>query len=109
MVDERVVLNVLYSAVDAFNEQSPQHGRLEKNADAPLFGPKGRLDSMGLVHFIFAAEEALQDSFHVCVTLADGAAMSQPRSPFRSLAALAGYAASLLEASGAARPEGGMP
>jgi hypothetical protein len=100
MADQRVVLEVLYSAVDAFNEQSPEENRLEKNADAPLFGPKGRLDSMGLVHFIFAAEEAIQGCFQVCVTLADDAAMSQRRSPFRSLAALAEHAASLLRASG---------
>jgi hypothetical protein len=100
MLDRGAVLEVLYAAVDSFNEQSPRESRLEKNAEAPLFGPKGRLDSMGLVHFIFAAEEALESSFRVSVSLADDAVMARRQSPFRSLAALAEHATALLRTSG---------
>lgn len=61
-----------------------------------LFGPGGVLDSLGLVELVLGVEEALHDRYGVLVTLADERAMSQRRSPFRSVQALADYAAGLV-------------
>ena len=60
-----------------------------------LFGPGGALDSLGLVSMVVALEQALESRYGVVVTLADQRAMSQERSPFRSVEALADYAATL--------------
>lgn len=62
-------------------------------SDTILFGPGGVLDSLGLVSIIVALEQALEAEYGVLVTLADQRAMSQERSPFRSVEALAAYTA----------------
>ena len=65
-------------------------------ADTVLMGEGGALDSLGLVRLVMAVEQKLEDAFGVPVSLTDEKAMSQRNSPFRSVAALTEYAASLL-------------
>jgi acyl carrier protein len=74
----------------------------ELTPDTALFGRTGLFDSLGLVNLILAVEEALQDDHGVTVVLADDRAMSQARSPFRTVGSLAEYAARLVEEAGAA-------
>jgi acyl carrier protein len=66
--------------------------------DTVLFGKNGILDSIGLVSLIVAVEQAIEDRYAVAVTLADEKAFSQKSSPFRSVLALADYAAQITEA-----------
>jgi len=65
--------------------------------DTILFGKEGVLDSMGLVTLIVAVEQAIEDKYDKAAGLADEKAMSQARSPYRSVATLAGYAVQELE------------
>lgn len=65
--------------------------------ETPLFGRDGLLDSLGLVTLIVSVEQAIEDRFGVRVSLADDRAMSQARSPFRTVGALADYAVRLIE------------
>jgi D-alanine--poly(phosphoribitol) ligase subunit 2 len=66
--------------------------QIQENAEATvLYGPKGVLDSLGLVHLIVAVETAIADEFDVHVTLADERAISQRSSPFRTVGTLADY------------------
>jgi acyl carrier protein len=59
-------------------------------ADAPFFGPTSPLDSLGLVALLLDIEEALQA--RGCeVVLSDERAMSQTRSPFRTVKSLVAY------------------
>jgi len=67
--------------------------------DTVLFGRQGILDSLGLVSFVVAVEQAIEDRFRVQVSLADERAMSQTNSPYRTVGSLAEYAASFFEAS----------
>lgn len=62
--------------------------------DTVLFGKDGALDSMGLVTLIIAVEQAIEDRFDTSIGLADEKAMSQAKSPYRSVGSLADYAAS---------------
>ena len=64
--------------------------RLVVAADAPVFGDGSPLDSLGLVSLLIDIEDALQDQ-GCNVTLSDARAMSQTRSPFRSVPALVAY------------------
>lgn len=61
-------------------------------ASTALFGGEGFLDSMALVTLVVALEQGIEEKFGVSVTLADAAAMSQERSPYRTIQALAEYA-----------------
>lgn len=71
----------------------------EFSEDTVLFGKNGALDSMGLVTLIVAVEQAIEDRFDASAGLADEKAMSQARSPYRSVASLADYAVAQIEAN----------
>jgi acyl carrier protein len=66
--------------------------------DTLLFGESGLLDSVGLVSLIVAIEQEIENDLGVSIVLADERAMSQKHSPFRSIGALADYAATLVAA-----------
>ncbi|MDX6696316.1 MAG: hypothetical protein QOF02_3919 [Blastocatellia bacterium] len=96
MSNHERILQAIYSAVDETNEQLPQGKALDKSPETILFGQSGRLDSLGLVSFIVAVEQNIQDELGVDITLADERAMSQQHSPFRSINTLAAYVSLLL-------------
>lgn len=57
--------------------------------DTSLYGANGPLDSMALVNLIADIEDAVAREYEASITLADEAAMSAKRSPFRNVRALA--------------------
>ena len=61
-------------------------------ADTVLFGPSGLLDSIGLVSVVVELEQKLSDRAGRDVSLMDDRALSQARSPFRTVQSLADYA-----------------
>jgi acyl carrier protein len=61
--------------------------QFEIRPDAPLFGDGSPLDSLGLVTLIFDVEEALAER-GIEINLSDARAMSQTRSPYRSVASM---------------------
>jgi len=64
--------------------------------DAPVFGPGSPLDSLGLVALLLDIEDALRDQGFE-VVLSDDRAVSQKRSPFRSVTTLVDYIVTLLQ------------
>jgi acyl carrier protein len=95
-LDEATVTAAILSAIRDYNLQVPPDRRIPETAEAPLFGRHGRLDSLGLVNLIVLVEEQFQDAHHVALTLADERAVSQERSPFRSVPSLTAYICLLL-------------
>jgi len=84
--------------VECLNEVSRSDGwpiDTEVNRDTVLFGPGGVLDSMGLVNLVILVEQQVTDKHGANITLADVRALSQSRSPFRSVGSLADYAEAL--------------
>ena len=69
----------------------------EMTRDSLLFGDGGLLDSMGLVALVIALEQSIAEKHGVTVALADERALSREASPYRTVGALAEYAASLLD------------
>lgn len=63
------------------------------SADSVLFGEGGVLDSMALVGLVIAVEQALEEKFGVVIELASDKALSQRNSPYRTVTALAAFAA----------------
>jgi acyl carrier protein len=62
-----------------------------------LFGQKGVLKSIELVSLIVDLEEKIEDEYGISLVLADERAVSQKRSPFRSVTSLAEYICKLLD------------
>jgi acyl carrier protein len=88
--DEKVVA-AINSAIDDLNEVLEPDERLAKSAQVALIGQDARLDSLGLVNLIVLVEEKIQQQFGVGITLVDERAMSQSKSPFRTLGTLAEF------------------
>jgi hypothetical protein len=89
---EQLVLNALRLA----NLSRPPDRQLPVSATAPLFGHGTPLDSLGLVAVVIDVEDALSDN-GTPVELSDARAMSQSRSPFRTVPSLVDYIMSRFE------------
>ena len=66
---------------------------LERSEDTILFGEGAALDSLNLVNLVMMVEQNIMMETGAEVLLASEAAMSRKRSPYRSVKALADYAA----------------
>lgn len=62
-----------------------------------LIGHDAVLDSMGLVSMLLEVEQGVLDQFDVVIIIADERAMSQKRSPFRSVETLTDYVFQLVK------------
>jgi acyl carrier protein len=90
---EVVVLDALRSA----NLARDGSAQLVVEPGAPVFGSGSPLDSLGLVALLLDVEDALRDR-GVPIVLSDDRAVSQRRSPFRTVTTLVDYIESLLPA-----------
>jgi acyl carrier protein len=63
----------------------------EPTADTAIMGPDSAFDSVDLVTFIVALEQALEDDWNVSIILADDRAMSQSVSPFKTIGSISDY------------------
>jgi D-alanine--poly(phosphoribitol) ligase subunit 2 len=97
MNHKQEVIQTILEVADEFNENLEYKIAVEKGEVAALFGREGVLDSLGLVSFVMAVEQALEDKTGVALTLADEKAMSQRNSPFRTVGTLADYATGLIQ------------
>jgi acyl carrier protein len=84
------IREVLLSALRTANLSRDASSQLTVSADAPIFGPDSPLDSLGLVALLLDIEDELAARGYP-VTLSDDRAMSQKRSPFRSVETLVEY------------------
>ena len=60
-----------FEAIDEINERYPKEQRLSKSVDIMLTGQSGKLDSLGLVSFVVAVEERIQNDLGETISLAD--------------------------------------
>jgi acyl carrier protein len=67
----------------------------------PLLGRGAAMDSIGLVNLVFSIEERLRGDLGISIEIASERAMSQTKSPFRTVATLVEFVSSLA-AEGAA-------
>ena len=75
---------------------------LDATEETPLVGEKAVVDSIGLVTVLMDLEQELNDVLPRPVALTDDRAMSQTRSPFRTIGSLADYAVLLIAEPGSA-------
>lgn len=91
MSDTSNVLQAVYAALDQLNRQRPADRRLAKEPTTLLLGPEGQLDSLGLVTFIVAVEEQIEDLFGRRVSLTDDRILADDNGPMHSVETLATY------------------
>ena len=91
--DELIAL-ISHTATDFLGpSQGSARGAMDENTR--LFGKDGLLDSLGLVNLLMDIEQEVNERTGLCIALADDRAMSQSRSPFRTIGTLADYIGSL--------------
>ena len=87
----------IFNAIDEVNQIAEPEQILKKAQETVLFGEGSQLDSLGLVSLIVATEQQVQEAFGKSIVLADERAMSQKRSPFRTVSSLSEYIGTLLD------------
>ena len=89
-LSDEIIRETVLEAMRSANLGRAASAQLTVSADAPFFGPTSLHDSLGLVALLLDIEEALQE--RGCeVVLSDERAMSQTRSPFRTVESLVAY------------------
>ena len=91
------IIKLIFYTIDEINSQLSNKQQLKKSTKTVLFGKDGKLDSLGLVTLLVIIEQNIEDEFDVSITIADEKAMSQKRSPFRTIGTLADYIDMLLK------------
>jgi acyl carrier protein len=94
---ENDLVSLIVETLEELQEQEDTTILVALDAETSLFGRKGMLDSLGLVTLIVALEQKIEDKFGTPVALADEKALSQLKSPFRTVGSLAEYAVGLLQ------------
>lgn len=93
-----IVISSLQEVLAMGNGNSPDPENI--GVDVHLIGREAVLDSMGLVTLIVEVEQRLEEDYDMAVILADERAMSQRKSPFRSVRSLTDYICQLVEEQG---------
>lgn len=88
---------IIIAVAGELNESLDSKIPVDLGEKAPLYGRDGALTSLGLVSFIVAVEQAMEEELGLSITLADEKAFSLTKSPFRTIGTLAEYATSLIE------------
>ena len=87
-------VNIVVSCTrEVFSEKKSQN-EISRNSigeSTRLIGRDSIVDSLGLVTLIVALEQKLAEDYGITVTIADERAMSQEKSPFRTVGSLADY------------------
>ncbi|MCX6890317.1 MAG: hypothetical protein NTX51_02155 [Verrucomicrobia bacterium] len=97
MINRERIERIIHSALDEWQQLNPDGAKVAKVPGTVLFGEGSTLDSLGLVTLIAAVEREIAQEFDRPLTLVSEKAMSQRTSPFRTVATLTDYIASLLE------------
>lgn len=98
-MDESALLDLIAETVRGYRV-TMRAGDADIGPDTALLGPGGALDSIGLVSVIVELEQTLSDRTGSEVSLMNDRALSQTRSPFRTVRALAEYSRAQLSAAG---------
>jgi len=89
-VGREVTRLIVYSAIDALNEQLAADQRLNKSPETILLGANGSLDSLAFINLIVLLEEKCYDHCQVVLSLTEDGQNSNDN-PFHTVETLADY------------------
>jgi acyl carrier protein len=81
----------------------PARASEEVTSESRLFGSNSPVDSIALVSMLVEVEQSVNEQCNTEIVIADDRAMSQKRSPFRTIGSLADYIHALLSEQGKAQ------
>lgn len=90
------IQEIIFSALAMTNHIREDDNQIPIAPITELYSENGYLDSMGLVAFLIDVEELFLDE-DIQISLSDDRAMSQSKSPFRSVETLIQYIVELLQ------------
>lgn len=96
-VEKQVVSDIVKSAVEEANSTLPPDGRLEISASTLLTGDGGALSSLGVISFILAVEEKVNETLATEIMLFDESLIADPHGPFRTVGTLVDHVHSALQ------------
>jgi hypothetical protein len=85
------VLQLIYASLDQTNRQLPAERRVAKTPETALLGERSTLDSLALINFIVAFEEAVEQAQGVRLNLLEEEILGDPAGPLRDVASLAAF------------------
>jgi acyl carrier protein len=91
----QAALKIVNCAVAEINETLDEKVDLALGEEAPVYGRDGALDSLSLVSLILLIEEQVELEFGKTISITDDRAMSQFRSPFRTVGSIADFVTAL--------------
>lgn len=92
------IVDIICRAIAAENELRTSPIDVSQGEATPLYGPEGKLDSLGLVSVIVEVEQLLTQKMGMSVVLVSDRAMSARSSPFATIGSFADYVISSSEA-----------
>lgn len=87
---------IVFDVIDQMNHEFTEEEALDKSPSMVLFGPGGRLDSLGLVDLVMRIQEAILDEYDVAVAVANEQVLSSDESPLRTVESLIQHVEGLL-------------
>ena len=92
------IMYLIFRTIDEVNQLLPPERRLEKTADTVLSdkSTEGSLDSLGMVNFIIALEQIIEEETQVSLSLADDLVISEEDNPFQTVGVLADNISAIL-------------
>lgn len=93
------IVEIILSSLRELSDEKASDKTVEVSEETNLYGPDPSLDSLGLVTLLIDVEQRINDEFDVLISLTDEKAVSQKKSPFRTVQTLADYICMLLEKS----------
>src|SRR5918995_6577233 len=94
-VDSEDVVSLIVQNVQQYIPEGVSNSYPCFDRETKLLGG-GIVDSLGLVSLIVSIEQAIEDTWNISLSLADERAMSQTRSPYRTVGSLAEYVTGLI-------------
>ena len=95
------IVEIILSSLRALSDEKASGKTVKVSEGTNLYGPDSSLDSLGLVTLLIDVEQKINDEFDVLISLTDEKAVSQKKSPFRTVQTLTDYICKLLEESNA--------
>jgi len=90
---------IVLAELSEIGETLPAPTSIEQGEETRLFGKDGALDSIHLVSLLIAVEQSIEDTFDVQISISSDRAMSQTRSPFRTIGSLTDWVVQLVSES----------
>jgi acyl carrier protein len=96
MTHKEKITEIVFASFDIVNDSLPAEKHLKKSLDTVVFGEVSVLDSLGVVNFITALEDKIQNSFGVEILLIDDEKFDEPLAVFNTAHSLVDHIDDLL-------------